>query len=49
MIRLVTHATIEEQVIELCRKKKELFDQLITPGEDLVTALTEEEIRGLFD
>lgn len=49
VIRLVTHATIEEQVIELCKKKKELFDQLITPGEDLVTALTEEEIRGLFD
>ena len=49
VIRLVTHATIEEQVIELCKRKKELFDQLITPGEDLVTALTEEEIRGLFD
>ncbi len=49
VIRLVTHDTIEEQVIELCRRKKELFDQLITPGEDLVTALTEDEIRGLFD
>ena len=49
VIRLVTHETIEEQVIELCKKKKELFEQLIKPGEDLVTALTEEEIRGLFD
>ncbi len=48
VIRLVTHDTIEEQVVELCQRKKELFQQLITPGEDLVTALSEEEIRQLF-
>ena len=48
VIRLVTHDTIEESVVELCRRKKELFEQLITPGQDLVTALTEEEIRQLF-
>lgn len=27
---------------------KALFDQLITPGEELVTGLTEQDIRALF-
>ena len=48
VIRLVTHGTIEEQVVELGQRKKELFDQLITPGEELVTSLTEREVRELF-
>ena len=48
VFRLVTHGTIEEKVVELGRRKKALFDQLITPGEELVTALTEQDIRELF-
>ena len=48
VIRLVTHGTIEEQVVELGQRKKELFDQLITPGEELVTSLSEREVRELF-
>ncbi len=48
VVRLVTHGSIEEQVVELGRRKKALFDQLITPGETLVTALTEQDIRALF-
>lgn len=48
VIRLVTHASIEEQVVALGQRKKALFDQLITPGEELVTALTEQDIRALF-
>lgn len=48
VIRLVTHGTIEEQVVALGRRKKALFDQLVTPGEELVTALTEQDIRALF-
>lgn len=48
VIRLVTHGSIEEQVVELGQRKKALFDQLITPGETLVTALTEQDIRALF-
>ena len=46
--RLVTHDSIEEQVVALGQRKKALFDQLITPGEELVTALTEADIRALF-
>ena len=49
VIRLVTHASIEEQVVQLGQRKKALFDQLITPGEQLVTGLTEAEIRALFE
>ena len=48
VVRLVTHSSIEEQVVELGQRKKALFDQLITPGEELVTALTEADIRALF-
>ena len=48
VIRLVTHDSIEEQVVALGERKRALFDQLITPGEQLVTALTEADIRALF-
>lgn len=48
VIRLVTHESIEEQVVALGQRKKALFDQLITPGEMLVTGLTEQDIRALF-
>lgn len=48
VIRLVTHDSIEEQVVALGQRKKALFDQLITPGEELVTGLTEQDIRALF-
>ena len=48
VIRLVTHQSIEEQVVELGERKRKLFDQLITPGDELVTALTEQDIRMIF-
>ena len=49
VLRLVTHGTIEEQVVELGERKRALFDKLITPGEELVTALSEQDIRRLFE
>ena len=48
VIRLVTHGTIEEQVVALGERKRALFDRLVTPGETLVTALSEQDIRLLF-
>ncbi len=48
VIRLVTHESIEEQVVALGQRKRALFDQLITPGEQLLTGLTEQDIRALF-
>ena len=48
VLRLITHGTIEEQVMALGERKRKLFDRLITPGEELITALTEKDIRQLF-
>lgn len=49
VIRLVTRGTIEEQVVRLGERKRELFEQMITAGEAMPTQLTDEEIRALFD
>lgn len=48
VIRLVTHASIEEQVVALGQRKKALFDQLIKPGESMVGGLSPQEIMSLF-
>jgi SNF2 family DNA or RNA helicase len=48
VIRLVTGESIEEQVVELGARKKALFERLITPGETVLSAMTEQEIRTLF-
>ena len=49
VLRLVTGESIEEQVVELGSRKKALFDRLITPGESILSALSEQEIRKLFE
>ena len=48
VIRLVTGETIEEQVVELGARKKALFERLIMPGETVLSAMSEQEIRALF-
>lgn len=48
VFRLVTHSSIEEQVVALGQRKRALFDQLITPGEQLVGGLSTQEILALF-
>ena len=49
VIRLITRGSIEEQVVRLGERKRELFDQMITAGEAMPTALTQEDIRALFN
>lgn len=49
VIRLVTRGSIEEQVVRLGERKRELFDQMITAGEAMPTSLTQEDIRALFE
>lgn len=49
VIRLITRGTIEEQVVRLGERKRELFDQMITAGETMPTQLTQEDIRALFE
>jgi len=49
VIRLITRGTIEEQVVKLGARKRELFDQMITAGEAMPTQLTQDDIRALFE
>ena len=49
VIRMVTRGTIEEQVVKLGARKRELFDQMITAGEAMPTQLSQEDIRALFE
>ncbi|WP_027415714.1 DEAD/DEAH box helicase [Aneurinibacillus terranovensis] len=48
VFRLVTEGTIEEKMYELQQRKRDLIDQVIQPGEQTLSALTEEEIRELL-
>ncbi|MDC3412251.1 DEAD/DEAH box helicase [Aquibacillus sp. 3ASR75-11] len=48
IIRLITEGTIEEKIFELQQKKRELVDQIIQPGETMLSKLTEEELRELL-
>ncbi len=49
VIRLITHASIEEQVVRLGERKRRLFDAMVTAGEQMPTQLSEADIRALFD
>ena len=49
VLRLVVHHSIEEQVLKMSDRKRRLFDKLITPGEEMPTRLTEQDILSLFD
>lgn len=49
VIKLITKGTIEEKIFKLQEKKKEMIDKVITEGETLVSKLSEDEIKYLFD
>ncbi|EHQ90846.1 DEAD/DEAH box helicase [Desulfosporosinus youngiae] len=49
VIKLITQGTIEEKINALQAKKKTLVDSVIQPGETLLSKLTEQELRELFD
>jgi SNF2 family DNA or RNA helicase len=40
--------TVEEKIYDLQQKKKNLIDQMIQPGENFLSKLTDEEIQALF-
>jgi SNF2 family DNA or RNA helicase len=48
VIRLVTQGTIEEKMFELQQRKKDLINEVIQPGQEALSALTEQEIRELL-
>ncbi|MFZ3372100.1 MAG: DEAD/DEAH box helicase, partial [Desulfitobacteriaceae bacterium] len=49
VIKLITQGTVEEKIIALQAKKKELIDTVIQPGETLLYKLSEQELRELFE
>ncbi|HDR7912505.1 TPA: DEAD/DEAH box helicase [Bacillus wiedmannii] len=48
VIKLVAHGTIEEKMHELQESKKNLIAQVIEPGEEKLSSITEEEIRDIL-
>ena len=48
VVRLIMKDTVEEKIYELQQKKKHLIDQMIQPGENFLSKLTDEEIKALF-
>lgn len=48
VIKLITSHTVEEKIYELQKKKKNLIEGVIQPGENFVTHLSENEIYDLF-
>ncbi|MDL4839267.1 DEAD/DEAH box helicase [Aquibacillus rhizosphaerae] len=49
IIRMITEGTIEEKIYELQQKKRELVDQIIQPGETMLSKLSEKELRQLLE
>jgi SNF2 family DNA or RNA helicase len=49
VIKLITKGTIEEKIYELQEKKKKLIESVMKPGDTLISKLSEEEIKSLFE
>ncbi len=48
IIRLLTEGTVEEKMYELQQKKKDLIDEVIQPGQQSISSMTEQEIREIL-
>nr|WP_051503417.1 DEAD/DEAH box helicase [Paenibacillus forsythiae] len=48
VIRMVTEGSIEEKILELQQRKKDLIEEVIEAGEDSVTRLSEQDIREML-
>lgn len=49
VIKLITKGTIEDKIFHIQEKKKKMIDSVIQPGETMISKLSEEEIRDLFE
>ena len=49
IIHLINRASIEEAVVDMGRRKRRLFDRLITPGESMPTRLSRADVLRLFE
>ncbi|WP_379130755.1 SNF2 helicase associated domain-containing protein [Paenibacillus sp. sgz500958] len=48
VIRLVTRGTVEDKMFELQQKKINLIDEVIQPGQEALSSLTEQDIREIL-
>ncbi|WP_240041117.1 DEAD/DEAH box helicase [Paenibacillus ginsengarvi] len=48
LIRLLSQGTVEEKMFELQQKKQNLIDEMIEPGHEALSSLTEQDIRELL-
>ncbi|WP_262676774.1 DEAD/DEAH box helicase [Paenibacillus sp. J5C2022] len=48
VIRMMTAGTIEEKMYELQQEKRDLIDKVVQPGEEQLSALSEQDIRELL-
>lgn len=49
VLRFITEGTIEEKIYDLQQRKRELIDQVLQPGETMLSSLSEEDIRELLN
>ena len=49
VMKLVARGTIEEKILALQERKRELIDAVIQPGETLLSKMTQEELQALFE
>lgn len=49
VMKLVTRGTIEEKIYDLQEKKRQIIERVIEPGETILTQMSEEDIRNLFE
>jgi len=49
ILHLITRKSIEEAVVEMGRRKRRLFDRLITPGEAMPQKLSQDDVLRLFE
>lgn len=48
VIRLVTQGTVEDKMYELQQRKKNLIEEVIQPGQEALSTLTEKDIREIL-
>ncbi|MNN40155.1 ATP-dependent helicase HepA [compost metagenome] len=48
VIRLIAQGTVEDKMYELQQKKKNLIDEVIEPGQEALSSLTEQDIREIL-
>ncbi|WNS43492.1 SNF2 helicase associated domain-containing protein [Paenibacillus sp. MMS20-IR301] len=48
VIRLVAQGTVEDKMYELQQKKKNLIDEVVQPGQEALSSLSEQDIREIL-